>query len=64
VQGGGQQVHRGLVGTRATHALAVHGQPDQGAVLPDGIGGVTGEPGADRIVQRVAVDTGQQPAER
>lgn len=65
VQGGGQQVYRGLaVGARAAHRLAVHRQSDQGFVLLDGIGGVAGEPGSDGVVQGVAVDAGEQSAER
>ncbi|UKZ03635.1 hypothetical protein BOQ63_005960 (plasmid) [Streptomyces viridifaciens] len=47
------------VGARAAHRLAVHRQPDQGFVLLNGVGGVAGEPGADGVVQDVAVDAGQ-----
>ncbi|OKJ74397.1 hypothetical protein AMK32_36035 [Streptomyces sp. CB01883] len=65
VQGGGQQVYRVLaVGARAAHGLAVDRQSDQGLVFLDGIGGVAGEPGSDGVVQGVAVNAGQQSAER
>ncbi|OEV34717.1 hypothetical protein HS99_0009520 [Kitasatospora aureofaciens] len=60
MEGGGQQVDRRLaVGARVAHRLAVHRQPDQGFVLLNGVGGVAGEPGADGVVQDVAVDAGQ-----
>nr|WP_167376809.1 hypothetical protein [Streptomyces niveiscabiei] len=62
---GGEQVDGCAVGTGSADRLAVDGQAGQRvAAFVDRGGGVPGEPGALGVVERVAVQAGEEPSQR
>ena len=64
VERGGEQVDGCAVGAGSAHRLAVDGQADQRvAGFVDRVGGVPGEPGAHGVVERVAVQAGEEPSQ-
>ena len=61
---GGEQVHGCAVGAGAAHSPAVDSQADQRVIgFVDRVGGVPGEPGAHGVVQRVAVQAGEESSQ-